>query len=305
MRIVSLLPAATEISFALGLGDDLVGVSPECDFPPAAREKPIVSHHLLRTDDKTSQETSRIVGQRLEEGGALYQVDEAALRAAEPNLVLTQGLCNVCAPTLGDVEDVARRLPKAPRVLSLDPHGLEDVLGDVERVAREARVTDRGLHIVEGLRDRIDAVRSRAARAEERPRTLCLEWLDPLFIGGHWIPEMVEIAGGTDVLGRPREKSRRIEPKDVVMASPEVAVLMPCGFDLARTRKEASLVTGRPWWADLPAARTDRVWLADGSSFFNRPGPRLVDGLEILAHILQPKLFPRRPHSGDAERWVG
>ena len=305
MRIVSLLPAATEIAYALGLGDDLVGVSPECDYPPAARDKRIVSRGLLPHEGATSSETSRMVGERLESGGALYQVDENALRAAEPDVIVTQGLCAVCAPTLGDVEDVARRLPKEPEILSLDPHRLLDVLADIERVGRACGVGERAAQIVETLRGRIARVRVRAAFAGDRPRTLCLEWLDPLFIAGHWVPEMVDLAGGADILGRPGEKSRRVEPKDIVMASPEIAVLMPCGFDLERTRKETPVVTRTRWWADLPAARADRVWTVDGSGYFNRPGPRLVDGLEILAHILQPRLFPRPPRPKDAHREVG
>ncbi len=302
MRIVSLLPAATEIAYALGLGDDLVGVSPECDYPPAAREKPVVSRALLPTEGASSRETSRLVGEKLESGGALYQVDETALRAAQPDVIVTQGLCAVCAPTLGDVEDVARRLSREPDIVSLDPHHLGDVLADVERLGRTCGVEDRAAQVVEALRVRIARVRVRAASAEDRPRTLCLEWLDPMFIAGHWVPEMVDLAGGADVLGRPGEKSRRVEPKDVVMASPDVVVLMPCGFDLERTRKETPVVKRARWWADLPAARADRVWTVDGSSYFNRPGPRLVDGLEILAHILQPRLFPRPPRPKDAHR---
>jgi iron complex transport system substrate-binding protein len=144
-----------------------------------------------------------------------------------------------------------------------------------------------------------------AESAAERPRTVCLEWLDPLFIGGHWVPEMIGLAGGVDPLGRAGEKSRRVSSDAVVSASPEVAVLMPCGFDLARTRMEAGVVTRAPWWASLPASRGERVWLVDGSSYFNRPGPRLVDGLEILAHILQPTIFPIPPGPGDAQRWMG
>jgi len=305
MRIVSLLPAATEICYALGLGDDLVGVSPECDYPPAAREKPVVSRALLPYEGTSSGETSRMVGERLESGGALYQVDETALHAAHPDIIVTQGLCVVCAPTLGDVEDVARRLPQTPAILSLDPHRLEDVFEDIERVGRACGVEDRAAQVAATLRERVDRVAQRAARAIDRPKALCLEWLDPLFLGGHWVPEMVDLAGGVDPLGRPGEKSRRIEPKDVVLASPDVAVLMPCGFDLERTRKEAPIVTRARWWADLPAARADRVWAVDGSSYFNRPGPRLVDGLEILAHILQPRLFPRPPGATDAHREVG
>jgi iron complex transport system substrate-binding protein len=304
MRIVSLLPAATEICYALGLGNDLVGVSPECDYPPATREKPILSRNLLQYEGKSSRETSRMVGERLQSGGALYQVDEPAMRSAEPDLILTQGLCEVCAPTLGDVEDIARRMPKRPNVVSLDPHRLADVLTDIERVGRASGFEDRALRVANSLRRRINLVAERSARAADRPKTLCLEWLDPLFLAGHWVPEMVELAGGANALGEPGEKSRRVEPKDIVMASPEIAVLMPCGFDLDRTRKEAGAATGTSWWPDLPAARTDRVWLVDGSSYFNRPGPRLVDGLEILAYILQPDLFPTRPGLKDAARWV-
>jgi len=305
MRIVSLLPAATEICFALGLGEDVVGVSPECNFPPAARGKPVVSRTLLEYEGKSSGETSRMVGERLADGKALYQVDEPSLRAARPDLILTQGLCEVCAPTLGDVEEVARQIPSPPEIVSLDPHRLEDVLSDIAKVARACGTADRADALIASLRDRIDRVARRAARATVRPKAVCLEWLAPLFLAGHWVPEMVDLAGGVDVLGRAGEKSRRVEAKEIVMASPEVAVLMPCGFDLKRTWKEAPIVTRTPWWPDLPAARTDRVWLVDGSGYFNRPGPRLVDGLEILAHILQPSFFPRTPKPNDAQQWVG
>ena len=304
MRIVSLLPAATEICFALGLGGDVVGISPECDFPLAARGKAVVSRTLLEYKGKSSGETSRMVGERIESGGRLYQVDEAALRAAEPDLILTQGLCDVCAPTLGDVEDVASRLHQRPSILSLDPHGLDDIFGDIERVANAAGAEDAAATLIGRLHERVQRVTERSAKARGRPGTACIEWLEPLFAAGHWVPEMVELAGGSDVLGRPREPSRRIDARDVVMAAPEVAVLMPCGFDLGRTAKEASVLTETAWFQDLPAARRDRVWLVDGSSYFNRPGPRIVDGLEILAHILHPDLVPRPPRVQDARRWV-
>ena len=302
MRIVSLLPSATEICFALGLGDDVVGVSPECDFPRAVREKPVVSHGLLEYEGKTSRETSRMVGERIVSGGALYQVDESALRSSRADLILTQGLCNVCAPTLGDVKDIARHLPRTPAIESFDPHQLEDVLENILRVGRACGIEDRASEVVAVLQERIDRVAERASTAVARPKTVCLEWLDPLFLGGHWVPEMVGLAGGVDVLGRTGEKSRRLEPDEVVGASPDVAVLMPCGFDLDRTRDEAPVVTGTAWWAKLPASCEGRVWIVDGSSYFNRPGPRLVDGLEILAHILQPDLFPKAPPPGAAAR---
>src|SRR5712691_7092566 len=191
MRIVSLLPAATEICYALGLGEDLVGVSPECDHPPAAKTKRIVSRSLLQYEGKSSGETSRMVGERLESAGALYQVDAHALRSADPDLILTQGLCDVCAPTLGDVEDAARHLPRAPEILSLDPHLLADVLDNIEQIGRTCDIEDRATNVVDVLRHRIEHIARNAALADDHPRTVCLEWLDPLFIGGHWVPEMI------------------------------------------------------------------------------------------------------------------
>jgi iron complex transport system substrate-binding protein len=244
-----------------------------------------------------------MVGERLASGGGLYQVDAEALGSADPDLILTQGLCDVCAPTLGDVEDVARDLPRTPEIVSLDPHTLTDVLADIARVGRLCDMEDRARDVVDTLRGRIESVAKRAGQTDVRPRTLCLEWLEPLFAAGHWVPEMVALAGGVDVLGRPGEKSRRVISDDIVNASPGLAVLMPCGFDLERTRKEAGIVTQARWWSRLPASRNGRTWIVDGSSYFNRPGPRLVDGLELLAHILHPDLFPKRPASRDAQAW--
>ncbi len=305
MRIVSLVPAATEICFALELGPDLVGVSPECDCPSAAVELPRISRSLNDYEGKTSAETSRMVGDRLAEGEALYRVDEAALRDAVPDVILTQGLCEVCAPSTEDVRALAARLPKKPRVVSLDPHSLRDVLEDVQRVGKACGASGVASNVVNDLRERIERVAFLTAHAAERPSCLCLEWLDPLFSAGHWVPEMVELAGGTGVLAKAGEKSRRVETREVALAAPETAVLMPCVFHLERTLREAPTVTKQPWWQDLPAARRGRVWAADGSSYFNRPGPRLVAGLEILAHILHPEIFPRSPSAKDAVPWVG
>src|SRR3989449_7720511 len=238
MRIVSLLPAATEICFALGLGDDVVGVSPECDFPGAAREKPIVSYALLEYEGKTSGETSRMVGGRIESGEALYQVDESALLSSGPDLILTQGLCDVCAPTLGDVEDVARRLPWRPVIESLDPHRLEDMLQDILRVGLACAIEARAVEVVAALRERIDRVAERASTALVRPKTVCLEWLDPRLLGGHWVPEMVGLAGGGDVLGRAGGEYRRVERHEGVTASPDVAGVGALGLCLRRDRGE-------------------------------------------------------------------
>src|SRR5256712_2940157 len=227
VRMLSVVAAATEICFALGLGDDVVGVSPECDFPRAVREKPVVSRGLLQYNGKASGETSRMVGERLVAGEALYQVDESALRSSGADLILTQVLCDVCAPTLGDVEDIARRLPRTPAIESFDPHRLEDVLENVLRVGRACGIEDRASEVVAVLRERIDRVAERASTAVARPKTVCLEWLDPLFLGGPWGPEIVGLAGGGGVLGRTRTQSRRLHLQEIVLASPDVAVLMP------------------------------------------------------------------------------
>lgn len=305
MRVVSLLPAATEICFALGLGDSVVGVSPECDFPLAARRKPAMSRILLDYEGKSAAETSRMVGERLAHGGALYAIEEAALRDVEPDLILTQGLCEVCAPSFGDVREVAMGLPNPPEVLSLDPHRLEDILGDILRVGDACGVSDEARRVAESLRERIEQLATRAERTRERSRVLCLEWFDPLFVAGHWVPEMVHLAGGEDVFGRPGEKSFRVDGKAIALAAPEVIVLAPCGYHMDRVEQEASVVAAQPWWRDLPAVRRDRVWLVDASSYFNRPGPRVVDGLEILAYILHPDLFPKGWNPDAVRRWVG
>ncbi len=305
MRIVSLVPAATEICFALELGGDLVGVSPECDYPAAASALPRISRPLVDTEGKSSADTSRMVGERLASGSALYRVDEAALRDAAPDVIVTQGLCDVCAPTTDDVRGVAAHLPKKPRIISLDPHRLEDVLEDVERVGKACGASGLASSAANELRDRVERVAFLASHVRERPSCLCLEWLDPLFLAGHWVPEMVELAGGRDPLGEPGRQSRRVEPKEIALAAPEAAVLMPCGFHLERTLQEAPTVARQSWWQDLPAARRGHVWAVDGSSYFSRPGPRIVTGLEILAHILHPEIFPRAPSTKDAVPWVG
>jgi iron complex transport system substrate-binding protein len=304
MRIVSLLPAATEICCALGLEDDLVGISPECDHPPAVVGKRIVSRALLAYDGKSSGETSQMVGERLESHGALYQVDEPALQSTAPDLILTQGLCEVCAPTLGDVEEVAERLPHRPSIVSLDPHRLEDVLADIERVSEFCGAEEAARALVDSLKARIDRVANGTATVDTHPETVCLEWLDPLFVAGHWVPEMVGLAGGHDAIAVPGKPSRRVEPREIVDSAPDVVVLMPCGFDLERTRREAPTVTLARWWTELPAFRSNRVWTVDGSGYFNRPGPRLVDGLEILAHVLHPEKFPEPPTRRAALPWV-
>src|SRR5438105_5795260 len=205
MRIVSLLPAATEICYALGLGDEVVGVSPECDHPPAVQTKPIVSRSLLQYEGKSSGETSRMVGERLASAGALYQVDAQALRSAEPDLILTQGLCEVCAPTLGDVEEIARNLPRPPEIVSLDPHHLVDVLENIERIGRACGIEARAETVATGLHQRIEHIARKAYSSAERPKSACYECVYPLFIGGHSDPEMSALSGGVVFYGHDAE----------------------------------------------------------------------------------------------------
>ncbi|HEY8368287.1 MAG TPA: cobalamin-binding protein [Thermodesulfobacteriota bacterium] len=290
MRIVSLLPSATEILFLLGLGDQVVGVSHECDYPAEAASRPALVRPAV---DPTlpSAELDRQVSARLATGQGLYVLDEARLADLAPDLVVTQALCDVCAVRHDEVLEASARLPSRPTVVSLLPSNLADVMGDIRRVAEATGRVQAAERVVAGLEARIDAVRQRVAGAD-RPVTAAIEWLDPIMIGGHWVPEQVAIAGGTDPLGRVGAPSAKVEWQAVVDARPEVLVLMPCGFDRERTTREAAAISSRPGFADLPAVRAGRVFAVNGHAYFNRPGPRLIDGIELLAHLLHPERVP-------------
>jgi len=293
MRIASLLPSATEILFAIGLDDEVVGVSPECDFPAAARERPVLSRNLIHPETMTQGEINGKVVQHLHDGGSLYHIDAGLLEAAAPDVIFTQGLCEVCAASIGDVTLVASKLPHPPRVVSLDPTDLDGVFASIETIGRETGRERESNAIAESLRARLLAVETETWDLERVPTVGCLEWFDPLFNAGHWVPEMVEAAGGADVLAVPGKASARIEWRDVATAAPEVVVLMPCGFGVDRAVADSKILSDLPGWRDLPAVRRDAVFAVDASSYFSRPGPRLVDGVEILAHVLHPEAFPR------------
>ena len=293
MRIASLVPSATEILFALGLGDEIVGVSPECDYPAAAREKPALSRNAIHPDSLTQGEINGKVVQHLHDGGSLYHIDAALLEAAAPDVIFTQGLCEVCAASIGDVTSAASKLPHPPRVVSLDPTDLDGVFASIETIGRETGRERESNAIAESLRARLLAVETETWDLERVPTVGCLEWFDPLFNAGHWVPEMVEAAGGADVLAVPGKASARIEWRDVATAAPEVVVLMPCGFGVDRAVADSKVLSQLPGWRDLPAVRRDAVFAVDASSYFSRPGPRLIDGVEILAHVLHPDAFPR------------
>ena len=291
MRICTLLPSATEIAFALGLGDSVVAVSHECDFPAAAREKPVVVRSRIDSDTCTSREIDAQVQQHMSRGEGLYSLDLELLRQINPDLIITQGLCDVCAVSRDEVMTAAGALRPPARVLSLSPSSLGEVLQDIARVGNATGTSERAETLVESLRKRVGNVAERVPQHRPKPRVACLEWLDPLYAAGHWVPEMVEMAGGTDVLAAKHRPSARVSMETLAEAAPEVVVLMPCGFDEPRTLKEWEPLKDLPAWQAIPAVTDGRVFAVDGAMYFNRPGPRLVDGLEILARLIHPALF--------------
>jgi iron complex transport system substrate-binding protein len=287
MRICSLLPGATEIAYLLGLGDQIVGVTHECDYPHEAKQKPVVVRSVIDSSQLSCPEIDRRVGELLQAGRGLYSIDEAAFLASRPDVILTQGLCDVCALDYDDVVKAAQRLPRMPAILSLNPHSLSDVLEDISRVGAATGRETAAEALVQDLRRRIDEVGIR--EPEYRPRVVCLEWFEPLYVAGHWVPELVTLAGGFDPLGRKGEPSFKIEWQSVLDAKPDVILLMPCGFDVRRAVKESTPLRNLNGWNDLPAVKTGNVYALNGSAYFSRPGPRLVNGLEILARIIRPE----------------
>jgi iron complex transport system substrate-binding protein len=287
MRILSLLPSATEIVYALGLEDDLVGVTHECDWPPAARAKRSVSFSSLPPAAEPA-EVDRLVSASIDGGEPIYRLDNDAVRELRPDLVLTQDLCAVCAVPSGHVNDALELLGCRAEVLSMDPSSLGEVLDCVLRVGTVTGTERTATDLVDGLRARLRAV-SDAVAGSERPRTFALEWSDPPFNGGHWVPEMIELAGGEPVLASPGTPSVRVSWDQIVSASPQVVVFMPCGYDLDGAIAEAGALLDRPEISDAA------FFAVDASSYFSRPGPRLVDGVEILASALHPGIAPESP----------
>ena len=289
MRIVSLLPAATEIVCALGLEDQLVGVTHECDFPHGVRDLPKVTRSLIPTA-VSSGEIDRLVRERRETQQALYTLDLPLLQQLEPELIVTQALCDVCAVAEDEVNAAACALPGMPRVLNLEPRTLWEVFDSIGRVARAAGVPERSARVVQSLTRRVDIVIGRSVRVAHTPRVAFLEWLDPPFSCGHWTPELVLLAGGFEGLAKEGDRSRTLAWTEVIAYQPEVVVIACCGFDVERTLGDLPLLDAVDGWHDTPAVRAGRVYVIDGSQYFSRPGPRLVDGLEILAHCLHPEL---------------
>jgi iron complex transport system substrate-binding protein len=295
VRIVSLVPSATEIVFALGLGDELVGVSEDCDYPPDVRHVPVVTR---RTADLSSLSSFRIhqaVDASMRNHTPLHALDEGALAAAEPDLILTQELCRVCAVGYREVTEAARRLDGDVTVVSLEPTSVEGILNSIQTVGAMTEAEDAAVDVVEGLRERLQAVEEIVVGRRDRgfvpPRLAAIEWLDPPFAVGHWVPEQVRLAGGWELLGQEGGPSVETTWDAVREVEPEIVVLMPCGFDLAETVAEWGRTPRPAGWAGLRAVRDGRVFAVDGSGLFSRPGPRVIDGIEVLAELIDPIAF--------------
>jgi iron complex transport system substrate-binding protein len=290
MRIVSLLPSATEILYALGLGDSVVGVTHECDFPPEAARKPVLIKPRVDPHAPPA-EIDRQVRELVSRGESIYAIDAILLVLLEPDLILTQDLCHVCAASPDDLATALTRFQKTPRVLTLTPHSLEDVWRDIGSVGEATGTDEIAKDLILSLKRRVAHVESLTAQATHRPRVLCLEWLDPYYVAGHWVPEMVAKAGGEDVLGRPREASSRVTAEGIARTNAEIILIMPCGYNAAKNAAQFKAMQVPESWHSLPAWRERKICAVDANGYFSRPGPRLSDGVEILAHLFHPNLF--------------
>jgi len=293
-RVASLLPSATEIVCRLGFEQALVGRSHECDFPHGVARLPVLTAAKLDAERPGREINDRVL-ELVREGLSVYRVDADSLREVAPSLILTQDQCEVCAASLRDLEEALEQwIGQRPQLLSVNPTKLADVWGDIERVAAAMGETDRGLEVSASLRERVDAIAARVAGADSRPTIACIEWIDPLMAAGNWVPELVELAGGRNLFGEVGEHSPWLDWQALREADPEILAVMPCGFDIERIRAELTPLLAQPGWSELRAVREKRVYLTDGNQYFNRPGPRLLESLEILAEIAQPSLFPSR-----------
>jgi iron complex transport system substrate-binding protein len=289
MHIVSLLPSATEILFALGLEREIVGVSHECDFPPQAKTKPVVIHSRLPRDASPA-EIDRLVSEYVHRGESLYAVDAESLEALAPDLIITQDLCHVCAASPDDLATALARFDRRPEVLCLNPQDLVDVWRDILWVGEASCRGPQAEALLEKIGARLGALEQQLPQSTERPRVAFLEWLQPFYVGGHWVPEMIQVAGGEDVLGKVRTPSFRVHLQDIVEAEPEILLIAPCGYSAQQARTEYLSLELPEQWNVIPAVRDGRVYALEATSFFSRPGPRLVTGIEAVAKLLHPAI---------------
>jgi iron complex transport system substrate-binding protein len=302
-RIVSFLPSATEIAYALGLEESLVGITHECDYPPQVKTKPVVVRNVLPLETMSQSQIDYAVADRMRKGLSLYQIDEELLRKLAPDLILTQNLCQVCAPSGNEVSQVLNALNPKPSVLWMTPQSIDGIFANIRDLGAATNREETAAALIKDCEDRLNTLKEKVAQASHRPRVFCMEWLDPIYASGHWVPELVKIAGGVDEIGKERGESVRVSWKQICDWDPEVIIIMPCGFNLAQTMKQI--------WSDfkyaemnllpLSAFQNQRIFAVDANSFFARPGPRVVEGAEILAHLIHPELFQDPPLSKNHE----
>jgi iron complex transport system substrate-binding protein len=291
-RIVSLIASATEIVYALGMGEFMVARSHECDFPSSVLSLPVCTSPKFAISGN-SREIDTLVKETLQTVLSVYEIDEELLERLQPSLIVTQSQCNVCAVSLHDVETaLSRHLTCRPQIVSLEPNALADIWNDIRSVASALDIAVTGEQLVEKLSQRLNAIAVRALASPRRPTVACLEWIEPLMAGGNWVPELVEMAGATNLFGVAGKHSPSLNWNDLCQRDPDCLIVMPCGFDLKRTETEMYWLAGRPEWKSLRAVRSGQVYLTDGNQYFNRPGPRVVETLQILAEILHPEIFP-------------
>jgi iron complex transport system substrate-binding protein len=298
-RIVSLLPSATEIVCALGFENQMVGRSHECDYPAPVAHLPVLTEPKFNPEGSSAEVNQRVMT-ILADALSVYRVDAEKLRSLKPDVIVTQSQCDVCAVSMREVEEaVAQWLGAQPKIVSLAPYALADVLNDMQRVADGLDAPERGSELVSRLRERMAAIEARAKTASTRPRIAIIEWIEPLMAAGNWMPELVAMAGGTNLFGEAGAHSPWMKFEELVAKDPDVIMVAPCGFNMDRSAAELPTLQKRPEWANLKAVREGRVFLADGNQYFNRPGPRIVESLEILAEIIHPEVFPfGHEHSG-------
>jgi len=301
MRIVSLIPSATEIVCELGLRSQLVGVTHECDYPADVQQLPKVTQTLIPVD-VSSREIDQLVRNRLVTERALYSLDMQVLESLKPDLIVTQALCDVCAVAESEVKAAACSLPGNPQVINLEPNCLADVFECIRMVGNAAGCQSQAARYIDELQSRVNLVSERSSQLTTRPSVMLLEWIDPPFCAGHWSPELVDLAGGREVIGKPRERSVQVAWNDILSANPEVLMIACCGFSVERTLQDLDILKSFPNWKSLSCVKSNRVFVVDGSAYFSRPGPRLVDSLEILAHALHPDLHPLPSHLAPATK---
>ena len=290
-QIVSFLPSATEMACALGLSEQLVGITHECDYPPEIKGKAVVVRKALSIEKMSQREIDLAVSERMRGGQSLYEVDETLLQEIAPDLILTQDLCQVCAPSGNEVSQALNLLPKKPQILWLTPNSLEQIFSNLRELGEATGRTKKAEELVAEGRARLEKIEAVTRNLSDRPRVFCMEWLDPVYCSGHWVPEMVRIAGGMDALSKEGADSVRIPWDKIVEWKPEILIVTPCGFNLEQVIQQSQQLFTYPSWSSLPAVRDGRVYAVDANSYFARPGPRVVDGTELLAHLIHPDVF--------------